>query len=118
MLGEMDSVCIGHILSQPSQIREVVDRSAAILIQAILLLIERLRHMRMAVNSILLGQISRITQQVRRDGEGGARRDDYSTHRIGPGIVESFYHPAAITEDRVFVFHYLVGRQPALGLAE
>ena len=48
------------------------------------------------------------------DREGRARRERDADPRAGLPVVEELQHPLAVGENRVFVLHHAVGRQPAV----
>ena len=115
---EVHAVREPHVVAQPAELFEVLDRAAAEQLQAELLLVLGLGHVRVQADAARAGQLGRLAHQLLGDAERGAGRERDPHHRVRRGVVVAVDRGLAGGEDRVAVLGHLVGRQPAVGAPE
>ena len=117
-LVEVDAVGEPDVVAQPADLLEVLDRPHAEQLEAELLLVERLGHVRVQPDAALPRELRRLGHQLLRDAERRARGERDPHHRVRRRVVEAVDRLGAGGEDRVAVLGDLVGRQAAVRLAE
>ena len=115
---EMDTVRAPDVRPEPTEIREVLDRRAAVELEAVRLLLTRLREVRVQREPELPGELRRLGHQLLRDRERRARSDCDLDACVRTGLVQLGDETFRVRENRVDVLHELVRRQAAVGHAE
>jgi hypothetical protein len=115
---EVDAVGEPHAVPEPPERLEVGQRLQAEPLGAVLLFVDRLGQVGVQPHPAVAGQGGRLTQQVGGHREGRARGHADPQHRVGRRVMVGVDRRRRRGEDRVEVLHDVVGRQPALALAE
>ncbi len=101
------------VVCQPAQRVEVLDRGAAEVLRAELVLVGRLGDVGVQPHPVLTGESRGRGHQRARHGERRARRDAHPQHRPGRRIMKGRDRLGGPGKDRVDVLGDLVGRQAA-----
>ncbi len=111
---EVDAVRAPHVLGDPADALEVLDRRAAEELAAVRVLLDRLGEVRVQLKAERARERGRLFHQPRRHRERRAWRDRDLRHRPVGERVEAL----GVGEDRVDVLDERVRRQAAVRLAE
>lgn len=107
-----------HVRADPVDRLREGDRAHAVGVQAVGLLVEVLREVRVQHNArVATREPGRFAHQVRRHREGRAGRDHDPAHRVAGGVVVAVNQSLGVAQDRGLVLDAAVGRQPALARA-
>ncbi len=106
------------VVTQPAKGVEILDRRAAEVLRAVLVLFGRLGQVRVQAHLGLARQLRCLGEKLACYREGRAGRQPDAQHRLRRSVVELLDGGLAGSEDSVAVFHHLVGRQPAGARAE
>ena len=117
-LVEMDAVGEPHVVAEPADAVEVLQRPHAELLEAELLLVDRLGQVRVQPHATAARELGSLHEQLARDAERRRRRERDPHARAGRRVVEAVDRLLGGGEDRVAVLDEAVGRQPAVGLPE
>ena len=115
---EMDAVRAPDVRPEPTEIGEVLDRRAAIELEAVRLLLARLREVGVQRKPELPGELRGLGHQGLRHRERRARRDCDLDARVRAVLVQLGDEAFRVRENGVDVLHELVRRQAAVGHAE
>ena len=114
---EVDAVGEPDAIGQPAALLQVVDRPAAEVLQAVLVLVVGLAEMGVQPAVEALGEPDAVDHQPLGDRERRAWRQRHLQHRALAGVMIAAEHPLAVGEDRVLVLDDRVRRQAAVLLA-
>ena len=117
-LGEVDAVRAPDVVGQPAEPVEVLDRAAAVELDAVRLLLERLREVGVERQPEPARERGRLLHQPPRDRERRARRDRELDARSRAGLVQQRREALRLGEHGVELLDELVRRKAAVGLAE
>ncbi len=112
---EVDGVGHPYVGAEPAELLHVVDRGAAHLRKAVLLLVDRLAQVGVEAHALVAGQRRRLGHQPGADRERRARRDGHLEHRARRGVVVGVDGLGRGGEDLIQPLDHLVGGQAALG---
>ena len=101
-------------VAPPPDVLEVLERSAAVDVEAVGVLVDVLGEVGVQTHVESFGQRCGRLHQVGRDREGGTRRQRHLHHGVGGGVVVCADQPLRFGEDRVVVLHDLVGWEAAV----
>ena len=114
---QMDTVRAPDVAGEPAELLEVLDRAAAVELQAVGLLLGRLGQMRVEGELEAPRQLRRFRHQPAGDRERRARRDRELDAGSGALLVQPG-QPFGVHEHGVELLDKAVGRQAAVRLAE
>ena len=117
-LREVDAVGAPDVVREPAEPVEVLDRAAAVELEAVLLLLERLGEMGVQREAEPARERRRLLHQAAGDRERRARRDGQLHAGAGAGLVQQRREPLGLGEHRVELLDELVRREAAVGDAE
>ena len=117
-LREVDAVGAPDVVGQPAEPVEVLDRAAAVELDAVRLLLERLREVGVERQPEPAGERGRLLHQPAGDGERRARRHRELHAGAWAGLVQQRGEALGLGEHGVELLDELVGREAAVGLAE
>ena len=117
-LREVDAMRAPDVVGQPAEPVEVLDRAAAVELDAVRLLLERLREVGVEGQPEPAGERGRLLHQPAGDRERRARRDRELHAGSRAGLVQQRCEALRLGEHGVELLDELVGRKAAVGLAE
>ena len=117
-VGEVDAVGAPHVVREPAEPLEVLDRRAAVELAAVRLLLDGLGEMRVEDEPEPAGECRGLLHQPSGDGERRAGRDGDLHARAGAVLVVRGVEPLRLGEHRVELLDQLVRRKPAVRHAE
>ena len=115
---EVDAVGAPDVVGEPAEPVEVLDRAAAVELEAVRLLLEGLGEVGVQRQAEPAGERRRLLHQPARDRERRARRDGELHPRARARLVQQRGEPLGLGEHGVEVLDELVGREAAVGDAE
>ena len=117
-LREVDAVRAPDVVGEPAEPVEVLDRAAAVELDAVRLLLERLREVGVEGQPEPAGERGRLLHQPAGDGERRARRHRELHACARAGLVQQRRKALRLGEHGVELLDELVGRKAAVRLAE
>ena len=106
------------VVSEPAEVREVLDGRRPVQLHAVRLLLAGLREVRVQRETAPAGELGGLRHQPLGHGERRARRDGDLDPGSGACLVQLVDEPFGVRERRVDVLHELVGREAAVRDAE
>src|SRR5699024_3261602 len=111
---EVDAVGVPHVGASPAQPLQVGQGPQAELLQGVLLLVLRLRHVGVQAHTQSAGQACALPQQVGGHREGGAGGQGHLPHGEAGRVVPHPHQPLRVGQNSVNVLHHAVRRQAAV----
>ncbi len=99
-----------HVVADPTELLEVLDRTTAVVLKAVGILLHGLRKVGVEPHAATSGELGGFGHEPFGDRERRARRDGDPHHRFEGGVVEPGDRCVGCLEDRVGVLHDVVGR--------
>ena len=109
---------VPDIRPHPAQVLHIGQGALAVLLQNIVLLVLCLAEMGVEPDAQAPGQQGGLTQQLRRDTEGGAGGQGHHAHGVKRGIMVLLHRPPAVPQDLVHRLDHAVRRQTAVLAAQ
>ena len=114
----VNAVGVPHVIAGPAQRFDIRHGAQAKRLQTECFFLNGLGQMCVQPHTIGAGQGRRFAHQVGRDGERRTRGQHHPRHGMARGVVIGLDEPAAVAQDKRFVFGHTVGRQAALAFAQ